>query len=254
LFGNIQYTPSERLKILAYAHLGVVGQRDDYYLKGDFLWDLPKIGKLELGIIAQRYTPSLLQQELIVTQQKIWNNNFNKTFENSLFASYYIPLLNLKIKGQLHTLNNYIFFNEQAFPQQTDSETTITITQVYYQNTSQQYLRLPEWYSIHRLSFTNTLFKKTLEYQIGAQLRIHTPYLADRFQPLIGQFYLQNQAFNTSYPNMDAFLNIRIADFRFFINAQNIGDYFRTDFYYPYYQYPLFDATIRFGFRWVFLD
>ena len=125
---------------------------------------------------------------------------------------------------------------------------------VYYQNTSQQYLRLPEWYSIHRLSFTSTLFKKTLEYQIGAQLRIHTPYLADGFQPLIGQFYLQNQATNTSYPNMDAFLNIRIADFRFFINAQNIGDYFRTDFYYPLYQYPLFDATIRFGFRWVFLD
>lgn len=269
LFGTIQYTPSDRLKVHAYAHLGLAGQGGDYYAKGDFLLDFPKVGKVELGLITQQYAPNLLQQQLLITQQPIWATNFSKTFENSLFASYYIPLLRLKIKGQFHVLSNYIFFNENAFPEQTNDE--ITVTQllldhqlnwkgfqlentIYYQKTAQQYLRLPEWYSIHRLSYTNTLFKKTLTYQIGTQLRIHTPYFMDGFQPLIAQFHVQNQQQNTSYPNIDAFINIRIADFRFFINAQNIADYFRTDFYYPFYQYPLFDTSIRFGFRWVFLD
>ena len=269
LFGKIQFTPSERLKINTYAHLGILKQAGDYYAKGDFLLNLPKIGKLELGLIAQHYSPTLLQRQLYVTQQNIWKNNFNKTFENSFSASYYFPLLRLQLKGQFHVLSNYIYYDDQALAQQTNQDITIgqliiehnlqwkglhLENHLYFQTTSQEFLRLPNYYSIHRLSFTNTLFKKTLNYEIGAQVRIHTPYLMDGFQPLIAQFHLQNNQQNTYHPNIDAFLNVRIKDFRFFVNAQNVFDYFTSDFYYPIFGYPQFDANIRFGFRWMFLD
>ncbi len=269
LFGKIQFTPSEKLKINTYAHLGILKQAGEYYAKGDFLLNLPKIGKVELGLIAQHYSPTLLQKQLYITQLKVWNNNFNKTFENSFSASYYFPLLRLQVKGQLHVLSNYIYFDDQSFARQTAEEITIAQlivenqvewkglhleNQIYFQNTRQEFLRLPTYYSIHRLSYTNTLFKKTLNYQIGAQVRIHAPYVMDGFQPLTAQFHIQNSQRNTYHPNIDIFLNVRIDDFRFFINAQNFYDYFTTDFYYPVFGYPQFDSSIRFGFRWMFLD
>lgn len=269
LFGKIQYTPSERLKIHTYAHLGMLKQVGDYYIKGDFLFNLPKVGKLELGLIAQHYSPSLLQRQFYVTQQPIWQNNFKKTFENTFWASYYFPFLRLRVKGQYQLLSNYIYYDEQAIPQQAGEDFSVAQliiendinwkgvrleNEFYFQSTPQQYLRLPSYYSIHRLSYTNRLFKKVMEFQIGGQLRLHSPYFMDGFQPLTAQFHLQGQQRNTFHPNIDAFINVRIQDFRFFINSQNIFDYFTSNFYYPVYRYPQFDSSIRFGFRWVFLD
>jgi len=82
LFARLNYTPSKNFAIKTYAHFGALKQIGDYYVKGDFLWNIPKIGQVELGLIAQHYAPSLLQRRLIVTQQTIWNNNFNRTYCN----------------------------------------------------------------------------------------------------------------------------------------------------------------------------
>ena len=269
LFGKIQYTPSERLKIKTYAHFGALKQIGDYYVKGDFLLNLPKIGQLELGLIAQHYSPSLLQQQLYITQQNIWSNNFSKTFENSLSASYLFPFLNLQVSGQYHRISNLIYYNESSFPQQATADVNLVQlilklplqwrgfqleNTVYLQNSDQAFVRVPSFYSIHRLSLTSTLFKKVMNFQAGGQVRINTPYFIDNFQPVTAQFFLQNQQQGTYHPTIDAFINIKVQTFRFFINAENIFDYFTPAFNYPVYGYPQFDSAIRFGFRWQFLD
>jgi len=269
LFARLNYTPSKRLAIKTYAHFGALKQIGDYYIKGDFLLNVPKIGQLEVGLIAQHYAPNVLQRRLIVTQQTIWNNQFSNTFENSLSASYLFPFLNLKVTGQIHRIKNHIYYNELA--QATQANNTLNVLQFiasssikwggvlventfYLQNSDQAYFRLPSYYSIHRLSYTSVLFKKVLDYQIGAQVRINSAYFADGFQPLFAQFHIQNQAQNTLYPTIDAFLNFKIKDFRFFINVENIYGFFSPRFNFPIYSYPQFDGHTRFGFRWKFLD
>jgi len=114
IFGNAAYTPSERLKIIAYAHLGVLGQIGDYYLKGDALLALPKLGEVKIGLVAQNYAPSLIQQQLYISESLVWKNDFSNTFENSFSASYTLPFLNLTVKGQYHLISNYIYYNTLA--------------------------------------------------------------------------------------------------------------------------------------------
>ena len=269
LFARLNYTPSKRLKIKTYAHFGALKQIGDYYIKGDFFLNIPKIGQLELGLIAQHYAPNLLQRRFIVTQQTVWNNQFNNTFENSLSASYQFPFLNLKVTGQVHRIKNHIYYNELA--QATQAGNNLNILQLiiknhikwkgllmentfYLQNSDQAYFRLPSYYSIHRLSYGGRLFKNVLAYQAGTQVRIHTPYFADNFQPLLAQFFLQNQQQNTVHPTIDVFLNFKIKAFRFFINIENIYDSITPNFSYPIYSYPQYDRHSRFGFRWQFLD
>ncbi len=269
IFGNAAYTPSSRLRINTCAHLGILGQIGDYYVKGDALVALPKIGALKLGLIAQHYAPNLLQQQLYVSDSLVWKNDFSNTFENSFLASYSFPFLNLTLKGQYHLISNYIYYNELAQPQQAASEVSILQlslknhfrwkgflleNDIYLQNSNQSFIPLPAYYSIHRLSYQGKIFKKVMDFQAGAQVRINTPYFTNNFQPVTAQFFLQNQAQRAFYPTIDAFINIKIKDFRFFINVQNIYDYFTPVFDYPVYSYPAFDSGVRFGFRWKFLD
>jgi len=169
LFGKIEFTPSERLNIKTYGHLGTLRQIGDYYLKGDFLWDTKKLGKIEFSLTNQFYTPNLLQRQFYVTSQNAWQNDFNKVFENSLSASYTIPKLKTNVTANYHLIRNYIYYDNTARPKQDSS--TLNIFQlilnnqidvgrfhlqntVYFQQATADVIRIPQIYSIHPILFT----------------------------------------------------------------------------------------------------
>ncbi len=271
LFGNIQFTPSKRLNIKTYGHLGTLNQIGDYYIKGDFLWDSKKLGKLEFSLTNQLYTPSLLQRQFYVTSQNAWqNNDFRKVFENSLSASYGIPKLKTKLTANYHLISNFIYYDRMAEPQQLPEginifqlilNNQIDFWRFHLQNTvyfqqatmSEDVLRFPEIYSIHRLYMDFKLFK-VMESQLGGEVRFNTPYQPDNFQPLTGQFFLQDTEV-PFYPIVDVFFNFRIQQFRFFIIGENLLHLNpNLDFHYNVYPYPIPDFQVRLGFRWLFLD
>jgi len=287
LFGNVQFTPSDRLKINAYGHLGIGQQAGDYYAKGDFLWDTKKLGTLNLSLIQQLRTPSLVNRRFYVTQNRVWQNDFSKTFENTLSGSYTIPKVNINLTANYHLIKNHIYFDNLAQPQQLDNDLNIFQLKVanqidvwrfhlqntvYFQSaTGSDVIRFPQVYSIHRLYLDLKLFK-VMESQFGGEIRVNTPWKPDNFSPLTGQFYLQDnfqRAVQTEngvvvadsenipfYPFVDVFYNFRIKDFRFFLVAENVMHFVPVykDFHYTTYPYPVADFQMRFGFRWLFLD
>ena len=267
LFGDVQFTPSKRLKIKAYGHLGMLKQIGDYYLKGDFLWDTKKLGRIEFSLTNQLYTPSLIQRQFYVTSQKAWQNNFKKVFENSLSASYSIPKIKTDVTINYHLIDNYIYNDSLARPQQLSSGLNIfqlslnnqidvgrfhLQNTVYFQQATSDLLRIPQIYSIHRLYMDLKLFK-VMESHLGGEVRLNTPYQPDNFQPLTSQFFLQDTEV-PFYPIVDVFFNFRIQQFRFFIIAENLLHFTTPDFHYNTYTYPIPDFQARFGFRWLFLD
>ena len=267
LFGKIQFTPSERLNVKAYGHFGALKQIGDYYLKGDFLWDSKKLGKIEFSLTNQLYTPSLLQRQFYVTAQNAWQNNFKKVFENSLSASYTLPKLKTDLTANYHLIDNYIYYNQQAQPQQLSEGLNIFQLSVnnqidvgrfhlqntlYFQQATQEVIRIPQIYSIHRLYMDLKLFK-VMESHLGGEVRLNTPYRPDNFQPLTSQFFLQDTEV-PFYPIVDVFFNFRIQQFRFFIIGENLLHFTTPDFHYNTYTYPIPDLQVRFGFRWLFLD
>ncbi len=269
LFGDVQFTPSKRLQIKTYGHLGMLKQIGDYYLKGDFLWDTKKLGKIEFSLTNQLYTPSLLQRQFYVTAQKAWQNNFKKVFENSLSASYTIPKFKTDVTVNYHLIDNYIYNDQVALPQQLSGSLNIfqlilnnqiDVGRFHLQNsvylqqatTPSDVIRFPEVYSIHRLYMDLKLFK-VMKSQFGGEVRLNTPYQPDNFQPLTSQFFLQDTEV-PFYPIVDIFFNFRIQQFRFFIIGENLLYYTTPKFHYNTYPYPIPDLQMRFGFRWLFLD
>ena len=269
LFGKIQFTPSERLKINTYAHLGMLSHVGDYYVKGDFLWDTKKLGKIELSLTNQFYKPSLIQQRFISTQSTIWQNDFGKINETTLTAKYALPKLKLDLTANYHLIDNFIYNDSLARPTQFDGQLNILQliarnqidvwrfhlqNTVYFQTTTNNnVIRFPEIYSIHRLYLDLKLFK-VMDSQLGGEVRLNSPYKADNFQPLTAQFFQQETEVGT-YPVIDVFFNFRIQQFRFFLIGENLWDFNpRADFHYNTYTYPIPDFQLRFGFRWLFLD
>ncbi len=269
LFGKVQFTPSERLKINTYAHLGMLSHVGDYYVKGDFLWDTKKLGNIKLSLTNQFYKPSLIQQRFISTQNLVWENDFKKINETSLSASYAIPKLKIDLTANYHLIDNFIYNDTLARPQQFDGQLNILQliaknqidvwrfhlqNTVYFQTTTNNnVIRFPEIYSIHRLYLDLKLFK-VMESQLGGEIRLNTPYKVDNFQPLTAQFFQQETEVGT-YPVIDVFFNFRIQQFRFFIIGENLWDFNPNGkFHYNTYTYPIPDFQLRFGFRWLFLD
>ena len=60
--------------------------------------------------------------------------------------------------------------------------------------------------------------------------------------PSPANFYLQEYAEEEApewYPDIDAFINFRVKNFRFFIKQENVFGFFTNDFHYQVKNYPL---------------
>lgn len=279
LFGKMQFTPSERLKINTYAHLGlgiqanddkILNHTGDYYLKGDFFWDTKKLGKIDLSVIHQNYEPSLIQQRFLSTQTPIWVNNYAKINETSLSAKYAIPKLKIDLAANYHLIKNYIYYDTLASPIQFDGDLNILqlvaknqidVWRFHLQNTvyfqtelsDNNIIRFPKIYGINRLYMDLKLFK-VMKSQLGGEVRWNMPYKPDNFQPLTAQFFQQETEVGF-YPIIDVFFNFRIQQFRFFIVGENLWHFNpNAELHFNTYTYAIPDFQMRFGFRWLFLD
>ena len=118
LTGKWNFNPSEKLKVETNAHFGLWDNAGDYRISGDLFFDLKKLGQLQLTAINQLYKPNLLQQRFYISKQLAWQNDFGRTLETSLAATYAYPKIKFKASGQYHLLNNFIYYDTLATAQQ----------------------------------------------------------------------------------------------------------------------------------------
>ena len=287
--GRFDFRLKERIAVKSTAHYGLSGYNSgDYRISGDLFFDIGKIGQLSGKAVLQAYEPSFLQQQLIVTQGVVWENSFGKTTESSLSANYKLPALNLELGATYRLLDNYIYLQRirvpdskpggvvslntpQAFEFKQLDGLPLSIVQftavqrlklgafrlnnlIGLQAHTTSVIRLPTWLSRHSVYVESKLFKSALKFQLGADLSMNAPYLADSYQALIGQFYLQSAAKTPFYPALDAFLNVNVKTVRVYVNAQNITHLLADKYYYNFYQthnYPQLPFFISFGLDWV---
>ena len=126
---------------------------------------------------------------------------------------------------------------------------------IYLQQTSDaSILPLPNLIGRHALYFAGGLFKNALSAQIGVDFRYNTAWRARYYYPLTGQFILQDRETFSFYPQLDAFVSIRVQKFRAFLRFNNALDVLRDDFYYQSAYYALPVANIRWGISWRFVN
>ena len=267
--GQLNFNPNDRLRVEAYAHLGLWGNAGDYRASGTFFFDLQKLGSLRVEAVNQLYNPTFTQHRFVVSQQYIWQNDFKKTLETSLIGTYALPKFNFSVTGGYHLLSNYIYYDSLGQAVQTGVPASIfqLIVQkdfqvwklhldntVALQQSTEDFLRLPGIYGKHSFYYLGKWFG-VLNVKIGGDLRFNNTYNGYYYHPLTGQFQLENQQSIDLYPAIDAFFALRVTRFRAYIKYENLMSLWNKDqFYYQIAGYGQPVAALRFGIKWRFVD
>ncbi len=269
LFGKINFNPSPGLKINTYAHLGILDNVGDFRISGELFLDFKKLGQLEVSAANQLSSPTLMQSRFIVSQRDVWKNNFKKTLENSIAATYRIEQFKFAVTGKYHLVNNAIYFDTAGIAQQTG--TPISILQlivqkdfalgnfhldnvVSLQQMSEDFIRLPSLYAKHSLYYAGQWFG-VLNVRLGFDVRYNNTYFAPYYNPLTGQFQQQDEREVEWYPGLDAFFSMRVTRFRAYVKWENLVNTITPErLFYQTAFYAHWQGGLRLGLKWRFVN
>jgi len=117
----------------------------------------------------------------------------------------------------------------------------------------EEVLKLPNFITRNTLYFEDQWFKKALFAQMGVTFKYYGSYTMNAYDPVLGEFYVQNQIELGGYPQFDIFFNARVQQVRFYFKYENFNALFSgTNNYFSAPNYAYRDAVIRFGIVWNF--
>ncbi len=127
---------------------------------------------------------------------------------------------------------------------------------IMYQNVSQSndVLNVPQLVTRNTLYFSSDVFKKAMYLQTGVTFKYFTSYNMDAYNPVLGEFYIQNNEELGGFPMLDFFINARIQQTRIYLKAEHFNSSFSGFNFYSAPNYPYRDFVIRFGLVWNFFS
>ena len=125
---------------------------------------------------------------------------------------------------------------------------------VAYQNVSSgmSYFNVPEIITRNTLYYTDEWFQKALFIQTGFRFNYFTEYNMNAYDPVLAEFYVQNDQALGGFPLLDLFFNMKVRQTRIFFIAEHINSLVSPSDYYSAPGYPYRDFTFRFGLVWNF--
>jgi hypothetical protein len=203
--------------------------------------------------------------------------NFNKENTTHIFASLFLEKLRLHLSGDYFLISNYLYLANYADLRQ--EKTIFNVIRVnatknfklgkhwnwraevyLQQKTGGVQLNLPAFYTRNRLMYEGNLGFKNLDIALGLETRYHTPYKADNYSPLLGQFFYQDSATVSNLPDLHAFIHFRIRSFKAYVRFENLNTmrslgglhFSNNNLAAPGYPTP--GLVIRFGVYWSFVN
>ena len=125
---------------------------------------------------------------------------------------------------------------------------------VAYQTVSSggSYLNVPEVVTRNTVYYTDHWFKKSLFVQTGLRFNYFTKYAMNAYDPVLAEFYVQNEQQIGEFPLLDLFFNMKVRQTRIFFIAEHVNSLVSPSNYYSAPGYPYRDFTLRFGLVWNF--
>ncbi len=172
-------------------------------------------------------TPEQLEEGL--------ENAYLKPFQENNSVNYFKVRYNKEFKVGKFALNNTLM----------------------YQNVSQtnQVLNVPELVTRNTLYFSSDVFKKAMYIQTGVTFKYFSAYNMNAYNPVLGEFYIQNNEQLGGFPMLDFFINARVQQTRIYLKAEHFNSSFgETSEFFAAPDYPYRDFVIRFGLVWNFFS
>ncbi len=197
-----------------------------------------------------------------------WMNDFKHTESQRLYAFVKDSKQKFKIQANYYSLNNWIYYNELARPEQKSEKQELIQVEVskrfkwkkwgatlkaVWQETDSEIMRLPDWTTRLQVYHQSVIFGKN-DLQVGAQVNYFSAYNAPSYMAATSVFYIADEVEIGNYPMVDLFLNVRVKSLKAFLKYENINGLFsdKDIFIAPHYTWV--EPRIKFGLNWNFYD
>ncbi len=206
-----------------------------------------------------------------------WSNSFKNEKINLVSANLSSPILNASL--QFSTLNDHLYFIDKSTnasvllvaPEQynkTINYISLKLSKefkfgkfgldntILFQKVDQQeaILNVPNLVTRNSLYYSDYMFKKAMYLQTGFVFNYFSNYYANDYNPVIGEFFVQNRKEIGNYPNIDFFVNARIQRTRIYFKAEHFNSSITGNNFYAAPNNPYRDFMIRFGLVWNFFE
>lgn len=229
---------------------------------------------------ALQHSSRVPNYNMLLNQSAYTAYNWNNTFKNINTQQLHFELTSKKLLNasvDVVTINNYMYYAQTN----TDSLQTVKPFQsgkpiaylkakasknirifkhlaldntLLYQTVSsdENVLNLPELLTRNTLYYSNHVFKKALYLQTGVTFSYFTKYFANAYNPVLSEFYIQNNQQIGDYPRLDFFIDGKIRTARIYFKVEHLNSRFTGFNYYAAPNYPYRDFVVRFGVVWNF--
>ncbi|MSP84878.1 MAG: hypothetical protein EXR18_03515 [Flavobacteriaceae bacterium] len=205
-----------------------------------------------------------------------WYNNFKNEKSNTIKVEASTQWANATL--QLNTLNDYLYFSngdtpnlQLVSPKQYDKTINYVSLKInkefkfrkfaldntaLYQKVDQKdnVLNVPQLVLRNTFYYSDDFFKKAMFLQTGITFNYFTKFYANDYNPILGEFFVQNQTQIGAFPNFDIFVNARIQRTRIYFKAEHFNSAMSGNNFYSAPNNPYHDFMIRFGLVWNFFQ
>lgn len=264
-------TRNQRWDLQARGELFPVGENaGDYAVNGRLSRFLNEtLGNISLMASNVNREPSYVYKYFGTDRGKVWTNNALSK-ENITQIQFRADNRKLKynITANYFLYTNYTYFSSFTTSAQTSSpfnllqlvgykrfdvkSFTFDGDAAFQQLAGTAPLQLPTFWARLRVAYTAKLFKN-LNLYTGLEGKYNTPYYADDYSPVLGQWVYQNFQQINNKPDIAAFVHFRIKSLSAFVRGENLNTFlWDNNFHAPFY--PSNDFALRVGLRWWFVN
>ena len=260
LFNSTTVTGRAKVILLGYqiGDFNIDGQWRQYLGNTDRNW-----GKLTVDFNMRRQSPTWFETSYQSNHFR-WDNDFHAATYMALGANYQYKSYNIGIKHT--TINDLIYFNQEARPAQYDGFTSVS--EVYGSFTKSLWrfqlegfaclnmvsnsdiLRLPTFLCKLKVGYSQPIFKHAAVLHPSLTVKYFTKYHADAYMPALRTFYLQDNVLIGNFPYIDLALTINVKQADIYVQYSNMflltGN--RNSFIAPHY--PMRDSKFFIGINW----
>lgn len=197
-----------------------------------------------------------------------WDNSLAKQEYLIWQADYNYKSLDLGAKYSL--IKNFAYFDSLARPRQFGESFSVIQAfasknfqlgkfgfdnNVIFQLSSKDdILPLPNIIAHVNFDFSQSLFKNATVIQPGVELFYNTAYNGYGYMPVTRSFYVQDAVQTGNYIYADVYLKAKIKRVMMYIKYRHFNAGMLSYDYFMVPHYPMRDATVNFGIRWLFYD
>ncbi len=202
-----------------------------------------------------------------IGNNSLWYNEWPK--QDNVKLSAYWTRKNYRVSFNYYMLNHYIFINSNYQPEMAPNAISIIQLQgeaplrihnffldanLVLQHATKREITVPLFAGKLSAAYCFRIFKRRLNLQIGGDLMFNTTYYADGYNPLLHQFFHQEEVKTGNFVYFDLHLSLRVKRLSFFVRGGNLLAGLYTYNYLTTPNYPMMGQSFRAGINWRFYD